>query len=213
MSWQILTTFLITCFFLSMTPGPNMLFSMGTGLRHGVRAAAWSGLGMCAALGAMGVLSALGTAALLETSATAFQVVKWAGVAYLAWLGIQSWRADPAATLPVATPDAEERPAPAQTAPYRLFLRGFLVCGANPKALLFMAAFFPQFLDASHPVAPQFAILMAVMLIIEFGWILTYAMGGRTLAGRLQTPDAARLLNRLTGGLLVGAGGLLAVLK
>lgn len=212
MSWQILTTFLITCFFLSMTPGPNMLFSMGIGLRHGVRAAAWSGLGMCAALGVMGMLSALGTAALLETSATAFQVVKWAGVAYLAWLGIQSWRADPAATLPAAPPDAEA-PNAAQTAPHRLFLRGFLVCGANPKALLFMAAFFPQFLDAGHPVAPQFTVLMAVMLIIEFGWILTYAMGGRTLAGRLQTPDAARLLNRLTGGLLVGAGGLLAVLK
>ncbi|MBB6252171.1 LysE family translocator [Nitrospirillum iridis] len=215
LSWQTLTTFAGICFFLSATPGPNMLFALGVGLRHGVRAAAWAGLGMCLALGVMAALSAVGMAALLQTSATAFMVLKVAGVAYLLYLGVQAWRADPNESLRAET-DAEQRGEavrPAEVRAHRLLLRGLLVCGSNPKALIFMAAFFPQFIDAARPLTGQLVWLTTVMVIIEFGWILTYAIGGQTLANRLQTPRAARQLNRLTGSLLIGAGGLLAFMR
>ncbi|TWB11599.1 threonine/homoserine/homoserine lactone efflux protein [Nitrospirillum amazonense] len=215
LSWQTLSAFAVTCFFLSATPGPNMLFAMGIGLRHGVRAAAWAGAGMCLALGAMAGLSAVGMAALLQASSTAFMVVKVLGVAYLLYLGVQAWRADPKETLR-AEADAEQRGEavrPADARAHRLLLRGLLVCGSNPKALIFMAAFFPQFIDAGQPLTAQLVLLTVLMVVIEFGWILTYAIGGQTLAGRLQTPKAARQLNRLTGGLLIGAGGILALMR
>ncbi|MEA1674249.1 LysE family translocator [Nitrospirillum sp. BR 11163] len=215
LSWQTLSAFTVTCFFLSATPGPNMLFAMGIGLRHGVRAAAWAGAGMCLALGAMAALSAVGMAALLQASSTAFMVVKVLGVAYLLYLGVQAWRADPKETLR-AEADAEqqgEAVRPADARAHRLLLRGLLVCGSNPKALIFMAAFFPQFIDAALPLTAQLVLLTVLMVVIEFGWILTYAIGGQTLASRLQTPKAARQLNRLTGGLLIGAGGILALMR
>ncbi|ASG23487.1 homoserine lactone transporter [Nitrospirillum viridazoti CBAmc] len=215
MNWQTLSAFAVTCFFLSATPGPNMLFAMGIGLRHGVRAAAWAGAGMCLALGAMAGLSAVGMAALLQASSTAFMVVKVLGVAYLLYLGVQAWRADPKETLR-AEADAEQRGEavrPADARAHRLLLRGLLVCGSNPKALIFMAAFFPQFIDAGQPLTAQLVLLTVLMVVIEFGWILTYAVGGQTLASRLQTPKAARQLNRLTGGLLIGAGGVLALMR
>lgn len=210
MSWQTFAVFLATVFFLSMTPGPNMLLAMGLGLRFGVRRAAWGGLGMCAALGLLAAMSALGLGALLAASEPAFQAVKWAGVAYLAWLGVQSWRA------PVG-PAAEGRDARAaaegEGAAPRLFLRGFLVAVSNPKGLVFMAAFFPQFIDPATPLGPQLAVLVAALLAIEFGWIMAYAAGGEGLAARLTGPGAARVLNRLTGGLMIGAGALLALAR
>ncbi|MDG3444474.1 LysE family translocator [Nitrospirillum amazonense] len=215
LSWQTLSAFAVTCFLLSATPGPNMLFAMGIGLRHGVRAAAWAGAGMCLALGAMAGLSAVGMAALLQASSTAFMVVKVLGVAYLLYLGVQAWRADPKETLR-AEADVEQRGEavrPADASAHRLLLRGLLVCGSNPKALIFMAAFFPQFIDAAQPLTSQLVLLTVLMVVIEFGWILTYAIGGQTLASRLQTPKAARQLNRLTGGLLIGAGGVLALMR
>ncbi|MDR3515084.1 MAG: LysE family translocator [Azospirillaceae bacterium] len=208
MTWQNLTLFFATSFFLSMIPGPNMLLAMSLGLRFGVRRTAWGGLGMCTALAGLAGLSALGLGALLATSAVAFNIVKWAGVAYLAWLGIAAWRA------PVASsPTAADAPALGEAAPLRLALRGFLVAVSNPKALVFMAALFPQFIDPAVPVLPQFLVMVIGMVAIEFGWIMTYAAGGHTIAARLANPRAKRGLNRVTGGLMLCAGGLLALAR
>ncbi|AWK90063.1 LysE family translocator [Azospirillum thermophilum] len=208
MNWQTLAFFAATAFFISATPGPNMLMAMSLGLRFGARRAAWGGLGMCLALALMAALSALGLGALLATSVTAFEILRWAGVAYLTWLGIQAWRAPAEA--------GGGRGAAAATGEgtaLRLTLRGMLVSFSNPKALVFMAALFPQFIDAAAPLAPQLVPLIAVMVVIEFGWIMAYATGGDRLAARLTSVSATRTLNRLTGGLMIGAGGLLALAR
>lgn len=209
MSSHTLAIFLVTCFFLSMTPGPNMLLALGFGLTHGMRGAAWGGVGMCLALAALAVLSALGVGTLLIASPAAFQIFKWAGVAYLAWLGVQAWRAPVAeAADPAQSADVRQVP---RSGGWPLLLKGVLVAVSNPKALIFMAALFPQFIDPAGPLAPQLTILIAGMLAIEFGWIMAYAAGGDRLAARLSGPAAARALNRITGGLLLGAGLLLAL--
>lgn len=209
MSWQTLAFFFATAFVISMTPGPNMLLAMSLGLRFGARRAAWGGAGMCAALAVMAALSAFGLGALLSTSVVAFEVVRWAGVAYLTWLGIAAWRAPVA---PAGERDAAVA-AGGEASPVRLFLRGALVAFSNPKALVFMGALFPQFIDAGAPLAPQLVALVATMVVIEFGWIMAYATGGDRLASRLTSVSAARGLNRLTGGLMIGAGGLLALAR
>ena len=146
---------------------------------------------------------------LLKTSPLAFTIFKWAGVAYLTWLGVQAWRApirDEAADV-----DAAVKAGPDRRGQMGLLGQGLLITLSNPKALVFMAAFFPQFIDPQRPMAPQLTILVVTMLIIEFGWIMTYAVGGKGLALRLTGPVAQRWLNRMTGALLVGAGLLLAM--
>ncbi|SMH33233.1 LysE family translocator [Azospirillum agricola] len=209
MSWQTLAFFFATAFVISATPGPNMLLAMSLGLRFGARRAVWGGVGMCVALAVMAALSAFGLGALLSTSVVAFEVVRWAGVAYLTWLGIAAWRAP---VEPAGTRDAAAA-AGGQGSPARLFLRGLLVAFSNPKALVFMGALFPQFIDAAAPLPPQLGALVATMIVIEFGWIMAYATGGDRLAARLTSVSAARGLNRLTGGLMIGAGGLLALAR
>lgn len=208
MSWQTLGFFLVTAFVLSMTPGPNMLLAMSLGLRYGVRRAAWGGLGMCVALTTLATLSVLGLGALLQASEPAFLTVKWLGVGYLVWLGIASWRAP---TEPGAT--GGNGAAVEEGSALRLFLRGLLVAFSNPKALVFMAALFPQFIEPSAPLGPQLAALVAIMVVVEFGWIMAYATGGNSIASRLSSATAARTLNRLTGSLMIGAGGLLALAR
>ncbi|WP_431855491.1 LysE family translocator [Azospirillum sp.] len=208
MSWQTLGLFLVTFFFISATPGPNMLLAMSLGLRFGVRRAAWGGLGMVAGLTTLAGLSVLGLGALLAASEAAFLTLKWAGVAYLTWLGWQTWRA------PVEPVRAGEAPVEdGSGSAGRLFARGVLVAFSNPKALVFMAALFPQFIEPAQPLLPQFTALVSLMAVIEFGWILTYAAGGHTIAARLSSTRAVRSLNRVSGGLMIGAGGLLALAK
>lgn len=208
MSWQTLGLFLVTFFVISATPGPNMLLAMSLGLRFGVRRAAWGGLGMVAGLTILAGLSVVGLGALLAASEPAFLTVKWAGVAYLAWLGWQTWRAPVEPLRPGEAPAVDGSGSAA-----RLFVRGVLVAFSNPKALVFMAALFPQFVEPSLPLLPQFAVLVAVMAVVEFGWILAYAAGGHTIAARLSSTTAVRSLNRVSGGLMIGAGGLLALAK
>jgi threonine/homoserine/homoserine lactone efflux protein len=210
MNPQTLGLFLFTCFFLSATPGPNMLSALAMGVRHGLGGAAWGGLGMCLALGLMAALSALGLGVLLKASPLAFMIFKWVGVAYLVWLGVQAMRGPvPADDTPTDLPDAATTSRGQR--PLGLLLQGGMITASNPKALIFMAAFFPQFIDTASPLGPQLAILVATMLVIEFGWIMTYAAGGRTLARRLSGRRATLWLNRCTGLLLIAAGGLLAL--
>ncbi len=208
MSWQTLGFFLVTAFVVSMTPGPNMLLAMSLGLRYGVRRAAWGGLGMCVALTILATLSVLGLGALLQASEPAFLTVKWLGVGYLTWLGIASWRAPTEQGASGTNGAAVE-----ESSALRLFLRGLFVAFSNPKALVFMAALFPQFIEPSAPLGPQLAALVAIMVVVEFGWIMAYATGGNSIASRLSSATATRTLNRLTGGLMIGAGGLLALAR
>jgi len=206
MDTHTLILFTLTSGAVSLTPGPNMLYAMSLGLRFGPRRAMAGGAGLALALGGMALVSALGLGALVTTSVTAFEALKWFGVVYLIWLGVAAWRA------PAAPIGADGR-SDDDGAATRMFTRGLFVTLSNPKALVFLTALFPQFLDADRPLAPQLAVLVVVMMALEFGSIMLYATGGGSLAAKLSGTGAARLVNRLTGGLLIGAGGLLALAR
>jgi threonine/homoserine/homoserine lactone efflux protein len=94
-----------------------------------------------------------------------------------------------------------------------LFRRGFLVAASNPKAILFAAAFLPQFITPSAARLPQFAILVVSFALIEGGWYVAYALGGKRIALYLRQARTLRLFNRLTGGAFVGFGALMAALR
>lgn len=206
MTLQTWWLFVMMSFVISGTPGPNMLLIMSSSARLGARPTLAAMAGCMSALMAMMCISAAGLGALLQAFPAVFDVLRWMGAAYLVYLGIRSWRApvadavDGAPSMPAAQGGA-------------LFRRGFLVAASNPKAILFAAAFLPQFITPSEPRLPQFAILLATFALIEGGWYLAYAAGGQRIARYLRRASVLRLFNRVTGGAFVGFGALMAALR
>src|SRR5512145_2825209 len=145
MTLETWLAFFVASWLISLSPGAGAISCMAAGLRYGFRRAAWNIAGLI--LGILFVLAivAAGLGAILAASSLAFAVVKWLGVAYLVWLGIQQWRA------PAFAVDAAAAATRLGASPRELVIRGFLVNATNPKGLLFMLAVLPQFIDPSRP--------------------------------------------------------------
>lgn len=187
---------------LIVTPGPTMLMCMTNALNHGPRRAMTSVAGAVTAVLGVMLLSAMGLGALLAASETAFTAAKVAGAAYLIWLGIKTLRSD----APALQLDAQATPA-ASPGARSFYLQGFLVGASNPKAILFFAAFFPQFLNPAAPIAPQFAVLALTFVAFEFSVLTLCALGVARLVPLLRSSRPVLWINRICGGLftLMGA--------
>ena len=214
MSWQTFWLFVTVTFFVSATPGPNMLLVMSSSARFGFRASVAAMAGCLTALLGMLSISAAGLGALLQAFPAVFDALRWMGAAYLVYLGIRTWRAP----LPRETADAADAAdAAGVIAPSRnggqLFRQGFLVAASNPKAILFAAAFLPQFIHPELPKLPQFTILLLTFAVIEVSWYIVYAGSGRQLAQYLRRTSVLRLFNRLTGGVFVGFAAVMAAVR
>ncbi len=200
MSPALLAAFVGATALLMLIPGPNVALIVANSLTYGVRAGLLTVAGTSAAMVAQLTIASLGVTALLGALAQGFEILRWAGVAYLVWLGFRAWR-EPAGDL------SRTRP----VSPAKTFGRGFFVSLTNPKTLAFYAAFLPQFLDPAAPLGPQMAILsvafVATALVIDSGWAL--------LAGRARgvLVRFGRARNRLTGAVLVGAAVGLALAR
>lgn len=190
---------------IALTPGPNNFCALNHGLREGVVAALVGTTGRVAAFAIFLSVSALGLGAMLLASEAAFNALKWLGAAYLFWLGVQAWRSRDLGGLHTGE-------AGASTPPRRwreLMRQEFLLGISNPKAMLLFAAIFPQFIDPAQPALAQFATLGATYLLAEYVSSLAYGLGGRQIRRLVTSPQAARRLNRATGGVFIGASGLL----
>lgn len=185
-----------------------MLLVMSSSARHGVRSAAVTMTGCMTALLAMMSVSAAGLGALLQAFPTVFDALRLTGAAYLAYLGVKTWRSPVQDQLPGSTRTQE----PSAT-PGALYRQGFLVAASNPKAILFAAAFFPQFINPNLAKFPQFVILLATFSIIEVSWYFVYALSGKRLSVYLQRATVMQAFNRLTGGIFVGFAALMAVAR
>ena len=192
-----LLAFLPAALALNLTPGADMMFCLGQGLRGGWRAGQAANLGI--ALGGMVhvTLAALGLAAVLKTHPAAFEAVRWAGVAYLLWLALRALKTGPVTATQVAR-------APVA----RVFRDALVVNLLNPKVIFFILAFLPQFVDATRPVVPQF--LTLGLVFCAGGLVVNGVVGGfaASIGGRLAKSDTmSRWLGRATAGIF----GLLAL--
>lgn len=195
-------------FVVSATPGPNMLLVLSIGARFGLRAATASMMGCMTALLAMMSISAAGLGALLQMFPAVFDALRLAGAAYLAYLGIKSWRApvhDHAVDAPRLTDPSMNQSA--------LFRQGMMVAASNPKAILFAVAFLPQFINPENAQLPQFGILLSTFAVIEISWYFIYAISGKSLAVYLQRASVLRVFNRATGGAFVGFAAMMAAVR
>ncbi|MBS1138808.1 MAG: Lysine exporter protein [Proteobacteria bacterium] len=193
--------FLAASILIAVTPGPGAVISMSTGMRHGYWAALTAILGLQAAILLHLLIVALGLGALLAASEAAFTVVKFLGAAYLVWLGIQKWRA------PIIPVDADVLPVRRKG----LFLQGVLVNLTNPKAIIFIGALVPQFVNPALPQMPQYLLIATTLCLTDLMVMSGYALAASHLGRWLHDPAAIRLQNRAFGGIFVSAGALLAI--
>lgn len=205
--------YVVTVFVVSAIPGPNMLVVMTHSAQHSIRRATATMAGCLSALVLMLSISAAGLGVFLKAWPAMFDALRLVGAAYLIYLGVKSWRANVAAEPPAdatPAPDAASKPARSLGALYR---NGFLVASSNPKAILFAAALLPQFIDASKATLPQFGILVSTFAVIEVSWYLVYAACGARIGSTLKSGRVARAFNRLTGGVFVGFGAMMALVR
>jgi threonine/homoserine/homoserine lactone efflux protein len=174
-------------------PGPTILLVIGQSLGGGARTAlplvAGVALGDLTAM----TLSLAGLGALLAASALLFSVLKYAGAAYLVWLGIRLWRAPVAAAAAPVTARRAVRDA-------------YVVTALNPKSIAFFVAFVPMFVDAGAPFVPQAALLVATFVTLAAANAGIYALLASRLSGAVGRPSVRRAFNRTGGAMLVGAG-------
>jgi threonine/homoserine/homoserine lactone efflux protein len=214
MSWNLWLLYVSLAGALIVSPGPSALLCVSHGVSHGVRRTLGTVLGGITASMTLMLLSALGLGAVIAASDTLFHAIKWAGAAYLVYLGISTWRSRPqAAPAPPAAQSAEVA-VPATSLPSatwgQLYRKGFLVGIGNPKDLLFFSALFPQFMNPAEPVAGQLAILAVTWMVLDGSIMSAYAVGGAKVAARLGRSGPGRWFHRVTGGAFIAAGGLLA---
>lgn len=200
MSFHLWLGFLAATLIVALSPGPGAVLSMSLGIRHGYWHALAGIAGLQTALLMQLTLVATGLGALLAASETAFTVVKLAGAGYLVWLGVCKWRA--------GTIDAKRTVGP--DLPGGFYRQGILVNLGNPKAIVFIAALVPQFIDPSAPKLPQFLIIALTTCMTDTLVMSCYALLASRFRHVTRNPRAALLQNRLFGGLFVSTGLLLA---
>ncbi|WP_025130901.1 LysE family transporter [Pseudomonas sp. PH1b] len=206
MAFETWLAFFAASWVISLSPGAGAIASMSCGLQYGFWRGYWNALGLQLGLAMQIAIVAAGVGAILAASATAFYAIKWFGVAYLVYLAVKQWRALPSDL----SDDAAIRPI---GKPLALVFRGFLVNISNPKALVFMLAVLPQFIDPHAPLLKQYLILGATMIVVDLIVMAGYTGLASKVLRLLRTPVQQRRMNRTFAGLFIGAAGLLATIR
>ena len=201
MTFEWWFAYLLTSIILSLSPGSGAINTMTTSINHGYRGAVASIAGLQTGLGIHIMLVGIGLGTLFSRSVLAFEVLKWAGAAYLIWLGIQQWRA--AGSIDLNTL------AQTQTRG-RLFKRAVFVNLTNPKSIVFLAALFPQFIQPHQPLFMQYLVLGVTTVVVDIIVMIGYATLATRIAGWIKGPKQMKLMNRIFGGLFMAVGALLA---
>src|ERR1700754_685425 len=203
MSFNVYLAFVVACIALALIPGPVVTLVIANGLRHGTRAALTNIAGVQAGLAIVIGIVAIGLTSLMATMGYWFDWVRFAGAAYLVWLGYKLIRS------PVEGVEADAPPPPPRGG---FFLQGFLVLLSNPKVLVFFGAFIPQFMDMNQPHIPQVALLGITFMVTAAMTDAVYAL----LAGRARRFFSARrtrMVSRISGGFMIGGGIWLALTR
>lgn len=207
MTLSLYLIYVMTVVVVMVTPGPSVMVGVVHGMQYGWRRVVFVGLGDISANMLQMMAAVAGLGLILAQSATAFTLLKLAGVGYLIWLGIKLLRSDSAFGATRALQTTPPRPL------FWHYRQGFVVAATSPKAILFYGALFPQFITPEAPLAPQFTLLALTCSVIDFSIILAYGWLADRGGSALSRSGAARWINRISGGMMLGAAGILAAQK
>lgn len=203
MELHIYLAFVIATAIMIALPGPSVILtvahSISFGWRHALATVAGATVGIAVQL----IIAAIGLTSLLNVVAEAFEWIRWAGAAYLVYLGIKQWRS---ASEPLEFNTSS-------VSKTNLFVQGLIVTIPNPKSLIFIAAFLPQFIDAARPLGLQFAFIVPTFLVITFTVTSVWALAAGNVRGFLRSQRAFQTVLRSAGGLMIIAGVGLAMAR
>ncbi len=201
MSIETIIALALACFVLMGTPGPGTLATVGRGLAHGLGRTLVFILGIITGDMIYLFLVIFGLAALADAYGEVFVVIRWAGAAYLVYLGIKAWRA-PAAPLESISTEAAR--------PVRDFMGGLSLTLGNPKVILFYTAFLPSFIDLTTLSYSDIAIIAAVVSGMLFFVLVVYAWLADRSRRVFRSERAVKIMNRSAGTVMIGAGAVIA---
>lgn len=204
MSFQVWVAFMLACWVISISPGAGAIASMSSGLNYGFRRGYWNALGLQLALLLQIGIVAAGVGVLFATTPWAFLVVKWFGVGYLLYLAYLQWRA------PVQSIEIQQEQQATKSI-LKLIAYGFLVNMSNPKAIVFLLAVLPQFLDLSQPQWIQYGVMAVTMISIDLMVMAGYTGLAAKVLKLLKSPKQQKYMNRTFAVLFSCAAGLLSL--
>ncbi len=208
MSFEFFILFIVTMFVASIVPGPSMLLALTHGMKYGAKRTIASALGNLFVSLIQAAISIAGLGAILLASESLFNCIKWAGAAYLVYMGISMWLSPRMAVS--KEPDGNH----VACVPLRkLFMQAALVTAGNPKAIVFFTAVFPQFINPETAFIAQSEVLMGAGGFIAFCCFMIYALGGQKIEALFSEASIGRYINKMIGGTFIGAGFLLAASK
>ncbi|WP_299531234.1 LysE family translocator [Ulvibacterium sp.] len=198
-------SFVGTVLILAITPGPSVLLATANSMKYGKGKTVGTIAGDLTANLCQIILAAIGLATIVISSGALFQWIKWCGVAYLIYMGITKIISKP--QIDLSTNKSKE------SSFSKLFIEGFLMSAANPKAIVFFAALFPLFLNEANPLVPQMVILAITFLLIDGLSLFAYATFAEKLKSYLENQEKVHLQNKIVGGLLIVSGVLLSMVR
>ena len=204
MSFQVWMAFMLACWVISVSPGAGAIASMSSGLNYGFRRGYWNAIGLQLALLVQIGIVAAGVGVLFATTPWAFLLVKWFGVGYLLYLAYMQWQA------PVQSIEIEQEQQATKSIP-KLVGYGFLVNMSNPKAIVFLLAVLPQFLDLSKPQWIQYVMMAVTMISIDLIVMAGYTGLAAKVLKLLKSPKQQKYMNRTFAVLFSCAAGLLSL--
>jgi homoserine/homoserine lactone efflux protein len=206
MEFSTWLAFFAAAWAISLSPGAGAIAAMSSGLNHGFRRGYFTTFGLILGILTQIVLVGAGLGALIATSSLGFAVVKWLGVAYLVYLGIQQWRAP---ATPMVAADEEPRVVSRR----QLVLRGWMINAVNPKGTVFLLAVVPQFLNLKADLTQQYLVIAATLSFTDLVVMAGYTVLAARVLSALRSSHHIQMMNRTFGALFVAAGALLATFK
>ncbi|MEJ6004874.1 LysE family transporter [Paucibacter sp. AS339] len=206
MQFSTWLAFFAAAWAISLSPGAGAIAAMSSGLNHGFRRGYFTTFGLILGILTQIVLVGAGLGALIATSSLGFAIVKWLGVAYLVYLGIQQWRAP-------ATPMVAADDEPRMVTRRQLVLRGWMINAVNPKGTVFLLAVVPQFLDLKADLTQQYLVIAATLSFTDLVVMAGYTVLAARVLSALRSSHHIKIMNRSFGALFIAAGALLATFK
>ena len=205
LDYTLLALFIPTFPLVSATPGMCMTLALTLGMTIGLKRTFWMMWGELVGVAIVAILAVTGVAKVMLDYPNAFLIVKYCGGAYLIYLGAQMWLSK--GRMAVQTDCGQS----SKLTPEKLATQGFIAAIANPKGWAFIIALLPPFINPELPMAPQLSVLVGIILLSEFLFMVLYASGGRTLRQLLSDSYNLKVLNRISGSLMIGVGLWLAL--
>lgn len=206
MSFNFFILFSITVFVASIIPGPSMLLALTHGMNYGAKKSIVSALGNLTVTLIQATVSIIGLGTVLIASETVFQVVKFAGSAYLIYMGINMF-----VFSKKAPPEKKFESEVKSYSLKKMYLQSVFVTAGNPKAIIFFTAVFPQFINPDADYASQFLIMLSGCSVIAFSCFMIYAVGGQKIAAVFSGEKLRALMQKIVGSAFISAGITLAL--